>query len=118
MVHKMNLHRPSYGEMPVIRESYCNHCNKTLVVDDNFFNIMSIQMLLVKTKLIPRGVDKALDGLKGLNHMRKKKTICCKQPYQLVIVDLNMPNLDGLGMMKQIKEEGLLNDTIFILASC
>jgi CheY-like chemotaxis protein len=50
--------------------------------------------------------------------MRKKRNLCCKQPYKLVVVDLNMPNLDGLGMMEQLKEEGQLNDTIFILASC
>jgi hypothetical protein len=78
MVHKMNLKRASYVVLPETTEDYCALCNKTLVVDDNMFNIMSIQMLLVKVKLIPRGVDKALDGIKGLEQMRKKRNLCCK----------------------------------------
>ena len=75
-------------------------------------------MLLVKIKGLPRGVDKALDGIKGLQMMRKKRTACCKQPYKIVIIDLNMPNLDGIGMINQLKEEGELNNTVFIMASC
>jgi CheY-like chemotaxis protein len=89
-----------------------------LVVDDNMFNIMSIQMLLVKVRQVPRGVDKAHNGQKGVECVRKKRNLCCKQPYRLVVVDLNMPILDGLEMMAMLKEEGLLADTVFILASC
>lgn len=65
LVNKMNLKRLSYQvNFPPKQE--CEKCNKTLIVDDNMFNIMSIQMLIVKVKLVPKGVDKALDGLKGL----------------------------------------------------
>ena len=120
MVHKMNLKRSSYSSLPeILPPSGCvMGCNMALVVDDNMFNIMSIQMLLVKVKNLPRGVDKALDGLKGLQMIRKKRGSCCKKPYKLVIIDLNMPNLDGIGMIQQLREEVQINDTIFIMASC
>jgi len=36
--------------------------------------------------------------------MSEKLTKCCKQPYAVVIIDLNMPVLDGIEMIKQIKE--------------
>lgn len=60
----MNVKRSSYCAMPDLR-SECG-CNGALVVDDNMFNIMSLQMLLVKLKGLTRGVDKALDGQKGV----------------------------------------------------
>jgi DNA-binding response OmpR family regulator len=66
------------------------------------FNIMSIQMLCAKVKSIPKGADKALDGYKGIAALKKKLITCCKEPYKLVIVDLNMPNLDGISMMHEI----------------
>jgi hypothetical protein len=72
----MNKSRLSYAELPKIADE-CGQCSNALVVDDNMFNIMSIQMLLVKIKGLPRGVDKALDGIKGLQMMRKKRTACC-----------------------------------------
>ena len=64
MVNKMLLKRSSYlsGSLQVHQIDNCQHCSKTLVVDDNMFNIMSIQMMLTKVKTIPKGVDKALDG--------------------------------------------------------
>ena len=48
--------------MELPQSSECPHCNMTMVVDDNMFNIMSIQMLLVRVAQVPRVVDKALDG--------------------------------------------------------
>jgi CheY-like chemotaxis protein len=56
-------------------------------------------MLCAKVKGIPKGADKALDGRKGITALKKKLNTCCQKPYQMVIVDLNMPNLDGIGMM-------------------
>jgi CheY-like chemotaxis protein len=52
---------------------------------------------------MPKGADKALDGNKGIAALRKKLLTCCQMPYYLIIVDLNMPNLDGIAMMDEIK---------------
>lgn len=50
--------------------------------------------------------------------VRKKRENCCTKPYKIVIIDLNMPKLDGIGMISQLKDEGLMQGTIFIMASC
>jgi PleD family two-component response regulator len=42
-------------------------------------------------------VDAAEDGLKGLSLYKERK-------YDLVITDIRMPNLDGIGMLSKIKE--------------
>lgn len=60
-------------------------------------------MLCTKVKSMPKGADKALDGNKGIAALRKKLLTCCQMPYYLIIVDLNMPNLDGIAMMDEIK---------------
>ena len=81
----------------------CN-CNKTLIIDDNYYNILAIKFIMSRLKNLPQGIDMAQDGLKGFDAIKKKLTVCCGQPYLLVIVDLNMPNLDGIGMMKKIMD--------------
>lgn len=44
-------------------------------------------------------VDSANDGVQGLGKAREGG-------YDLVLLDLMMPNLDGIGMLKGLKEEG------------
>ena len=44
-------------------------------------------------------LDTANDGLEGLAKARKGG-------YDLILLDLMMPNLDGIGFLKGLKEEG------------
>jgi CheY-like chemotaxis protein len=37
--------------------------------------------------------------------MKKKLKECCKCPYRLIFIDLNMPIMDGKQMMMRIKED-------------
>jgi CheY-like chemotaxis protein len=37
--------------------------------------------------------------------MKKKLEECCKCPYKLIFIDLNMPIMDGKRMMMRIKED-------------
>ena len=56
--------------------------------------------------------------------MRKKLNLCCKKPYRFIVVDLNMPHLDGVSMMQKLaefQEEGQLMEyktSLFIIATC
>ena len=81
-------------------------------------------MLLSKVKTIPKGADKALDGNQGLAQMKKKLELCCKKPYRFIVVDLNMPHLDGVSMMQKLaehQENGQLleyKSSLFIIATC
>jgi DNA-binding response OmpR family regulator len=73
-----------------------------LVIDDDIF-IRD----LVKDVLINRGykVDLAEDGEVGLSKLEKKY-------YDLVMLGIMMPKLDGIGVLKKIKEKGLRHGKI------
>jgi excisionase family DNA binding protein len=66
---------------------------RVLVVDDE----ASIRELLVKTlALAEYDVDVAADGQSALDRMRL-------HPYDLLIVDLKMPGMDGLSVIREAK---------------
>ena len=66
-----------------------------------------------------------MDGKNGLDMLKAKLLTCCRQPYLVVFVDLNMPIMNGFEMMRalkdiQKKEKKMLEyeKTTFILATC
>lgn len=72
---------------------------KILVVDD-FPTMRRIIRNLLK-ELGFENVDEAEDGVIGLEKLRNGG-------FQLVVSDWNMPNLDGLEMLKQIRADASL----------
>ncbi|MGA7776356.1 MAG: chemotaxis response regulator CheY [Paraburkholderia sp.] len=69
---------------------------KILVVDD-FPTMRRIVRNLLK-ELGYSNVDEAEDGMAGLARLRSGK-------YDFVISDWNMPNMDGLAMLKEIRAD-------------
>jgi len=67
---------------------------KVLVVDDGATN-----RSFIKTFLMLQGfdADTAADGLEGLEAAKK-----CD--YALIFSDLEMPNLDGIGFLREVKK--------------
>jgi two-component system chemotaxis response regulator CheY len=72
---------------------------KILVVDD-FPTMRRIVRNLLK-ELGYSNVDEAEDGMAGLARLRSGT-------YEFVISDWNMPNLDGLAMLKEIRADASL----------
>jgi two-component system chemotaxis response regulator CheY len=72
---------------------------KILVVDD-FPTMRRIVRNLLK-ELGYSNVDEAEDGMAGLARLRSGK-------YDFVISDWNMPNMDGLAMLKEIRGDASL----------
>ncbi|HXZ09130.1 MAG TPA: chemotaxis response regulator CheY [Paraburkholderia sp.] len=72
---------------------------KILVVDD-FPTMRRIVRNLLK-ELGYANVDEAEDGMAGLARLRSGS-------YEFVISDWNMPNLDGLAMLKEIRADASL----------
>ena len=82
----------------------CTECNNILIIDDNVFNVLSLQLILgvIKTEESKLTSDTANNGLEGLEKIQSKLLKCCRKPYKIVFVDLNMPVMGGYEMMKEI----------------
>ncbi|MDX8411550.1 MAG: hybrid sensor histidine kinase/response regulator [Mariprofundaceae bacterium] len=84
-----------------------NTAKRILVVDD------SITVREVERKLlVSRGyeVEVAVDGIDGLNSARSGH-------YDLVISDVDMPRMDGIEFVRQIKSDAKLRDTPVVIVS-
>jgi CheY-like chemotaxis protein len=70
-------------------------CSKVLIVDDEYFNIMSLEFLLKRFKT---KTDYAFNGREALEKVHNKEVckICGNQGYILYFLDVNMPIMDGL----------------------
>lgn len=66
-----------------------------LVVDDEQMMLDLFQKILFREGY---QVKTALDGVEALKMLSK-------EPAQLVITDIVMPNLDGFGLLKEVKEK-------------
>eukprot|EP00347_Sterkiella_histriomuscorum_P014553 403360436 len=83
----------------------CQCQNRILIVDDNIFNLIPLEIIMRdQLGLI---VDKANNGLEAVE-MFKSNVLskeCCNQNYKLILMDLNMPVMDGYEATKQIIQE-------------
>jgi len=68
--------------------------NRILVVDDSKFSRKNTIMLLEKLEY--EVIGEAVDGLDGVEKYKELAP-------DLVITDIEMPNLDGIGLIKEIK---------------
>jgi serine phosphatase RsbU (regulator of sigma subunit) len=73
---------------------YLNRTWKILAIDDSKLNRAVIRKTLSQLNVV---IDEASDGLEGLEAMKKEN-------YDLVLVDIIMPNLDGFGFLSRVKE--------------
>ena len=80
-------------------------CNKILVIDDNQFNILAIELILTQLDIQNyKDTDHAFDGVEGIQIMQEKLNKCCRKPYKLVLIDMNMPRMNGIQMMEKLQE--------------
>ncbi len=73
-----------------------------LIIDDEQQLLKLVSMLLTQKGY---QVETAVDGIEGIEKLSS-------QQFDLVICDLNMPRLDGIGVIKKARSSG--NDTPFI----
>jgi two-component system, chemotaxis family, chemotaxis protein CheY len=69
---------------------------KVLVVDDSSAIRESVSYVLDQAGY---GVVQAGDGLEGLEKLKEGG-------FDLIVTDVNMPNLDGIGLTRKVREQG------------
>ncbi len=79
---------------------------RILLVDDEELNREYMSELLEEKGY---RVVTAVDGLDALDRLRA-------EPFDLLVTDLNMPRLDGLGLLRKVQEEGLTVTSLLITA--
>ncbi|MHC2068252.1 response regulator [Bremerella sp. T1] len=84
-----------------------------LIVDDNSTNRIICEEMLVNWGMKPKSVSSGQDALQELQRARQKE-----DPYQLILVDVMMPEMDGLQLVRHIRQiEDSPELTIMMLSS-
>ena len=86
-------------------KTYIN--KKILIVDDNKLNIKVAKKLLSELNL---EIDECYNGIECLEKLKKDK-------YDLILMDIMMPMMDGITTIKQIKKDNLCNTKIIAVTA-
>ncbi|MFT3850157.1 MAG: ATP-binding protein [Propionivibrio sp.] len=84
---------------------------RLLVVEDNSINM--VVMLAVLAKLGYRQIDKARDGLEAV---AKVTQLPADEGYDLILMDCQMPNLDGYDATRRLREAGVKTTVVAMTA--
>lgn len=95
-------HAESSGKSDDGRES-----KRVLVVDDSI-TVREVERKLLASK--GYSADVAVDGVDGWNSVRMGH-------YDLVVTDVDMPHMDGIELVRQIRADARLRDTPVIIVS-
>ena len=83
---------------------------KILVVDDNLTNRTLLGQLLTNWRVEHALVDSGSQALKVLD-----KAVTENAPYNIAILDMQMPQMDGLQLGAAIKNNSLLSNTLLVM---
>ena len=81
-----------------------------LVVDDNATNRLILEEILGNWGMEPTVVPGAREALLSL-----REAFRSGRPYELVLTDANMPEMDGFSLGEQIKQDAELDSTIVMM---
>jgi two-component system, sensor histidine kinase and response regulator len=73
---------------------------QVLVIDDNATNRRILEVQLTSWQMKPTGIDRPGAALSAIRQAAAAGT-----PFKLAILDLHMPEIDGLALAEQIKKE-------------
>jgi two-component system sensor histidine kinase BarA len=107
LLNKPSTKEPSNPALVTLRKQLRALAPKVLVAEDNPINLMLLTSLLGETVLI-ESVD---DGEKAVS-------ACNQKPFDIILLDLQMPNLNGIDATAKIRHASLYNkNTPIILIS-
>lgn len=83
---------------------------RVLVVDDNLTNCQILEEMLSNWKMQPQTVTRGKDALEAM-HARVRGG----EPFDLILVDANMPTMDGFSLAKAIKQDKELGSAVIMM---
>ncbi|MDA8747599.1 response regulator [Litoreibacter sp.] len=89
---------------------------KFLIVDDDRVSIMAIKRALKKLKIV-NPVRVAHDGEEALNILRGECGASKMLPPYLITLDLNMPRMDGLEFLDEVRNDARLHRAVIFVLS-
>lgn len=88
-----------------------------LLVDDDDVDIMSVRRALVDLD-IGNPVVVAHDGIEALEHLRGENGREALAPPYIILLDLNMPRMDGIEFLAELRADPALRQSIvFVLTT-
>ncbi|PCI64520.1 MAG: two-component system response regulator [Kordiimonadales bacterium] len=88
-----------------------------LVVDDDDIDAMAVERALKKEGL-PKAYVRARDGIEALDFLRGENGQCRVSKPLLVLLDINMPRMNGHEFLDEISSDPDLADTVvFVLTT-
>ena len=95
-----------------------------LLVDDQYFNLIPLKGIIEVA--YAKKCDEAVNGLLAVDmYYRNMTKTCCEIRYRVIFTDIQMPEMDGITELKQIKhhEKNLrsknpaLNEIVIVMVS-
>ncbi len=83
---------------------------RVLIVDDNATNRLILEEMLCNWRLRPAVAATVPDAMAML-----RAAHAGGQPYELVLTDANMPDIDGFTLVEQIKQDAALGSTVIMM---
>ncbi len=80
---------------------------RILIVEDSTMVRITVKRTLLSVDF---GVEEAKDGQEGLD-----KALQANPPFDLILTDLNMPNMDGLTMIQKLRETEAYAETPIVM---
>ena len=83
---------------------------RVLVVDDNATNRRIVEEMVASWHLTPTSVETAEEAFRLLCQAQESG-----EPFDLVLTDVNMPEMDGFDLAKRIKEDPDVSSTLIMM---
>jgi len=105
---------PRSQPAPPIPSEEALHGMPTLIIDDNATNRRILSELTRQWKMKPHTCDSGESGLAELS-----RAACAGSPYRLLLLDEQMPGMDGMEVLDRIRRNpALQSPVIMMLTSC
>jgi signal transduction histidine kinase/DNA-binding response OmpR family regulator len=95
---------------PIIQPAIDLHGQKIIVVDDNLTNRILLERLLTNWQVEYTSAESGQEGINALLDAAKQG-----QPYDIAIIDMQMPEMDGIKLGNLIKEDPNLASTRLVM---